>query len=193
MINPAFLVDGFTEKLLIEKICSGKKINRIGCNGNAVTMSAMAKRIASLIRLMNNRYYPIVILIDRETRVETCDEIQAALEKELQEAGIKEDIRVGICDRMIENWILADWESFIYNAKVERVPKKPNGIEGAKGKSLIKSFLPAYQETTNGVQLLYQANPESIYDNSRSFRCFVDKLKDIGCPWLNNIFVTAIQ
>lgn len=187
MYNPAFLVDGFTEKLILARICPGSVVNRIDCNGNSVSIGVMTKRIASLIRLMNNRYYPIIILIDREERDLTIYQIQEQIRIELENLGIKDDIRIGICDRMIENWMLADWDSFINICKNETI-QRPEVIEGVKGKGLIKKVYPTYQETTDGVNLFLQSSPVTMYNNSASFKMFLDQITDIECEWLQVLF-----
>jgi len=108
MINPAFIVDGFTEKLIIQQLCPGRPISRTDLNGKNVTLDAIAKKIASLIRLFNNRNYPIVVLIDKEERDKSVREIIDSLHSKLEENGIVDcDVRIGVADRMIENWILA--------------------------------------------------------------------------------------
>lgn len=187
MSNPAFLIDGFTEKLVLEKVCPNTKINRINCNGSSVSIESIAKRVSSLIRLLNNRHYPIIVVIDREDREMTTIEIEKALQDELTKAGVKDDVRIGVCDRMIENWILSDWETFAENCTSEGVIK-PENTEGLKGKSFIKKVHPSYQETTDGVNLLLKASPKKMYENSTSFRQFADKITDINCEWLNTLF-----
>jgi hypothetical protein len=110
--NIAFIVDGFTEKLIIEKLCPKKPIRRTDLNGRNVTIKAIVEKIASIIRLLNNKYYPIVIIVDKEERdigfQEMCEEIETGLSS----AGIDpQQIIVGVADRMLENWILADWDN----------------------------------------------------------------------------------
>lgn len=187
MNKPAFLIDGFTEKLFLERICPNSKINRINCNGSSVSIESIAKRVSSLIRLMNNRYYPIIVVVDREDRDLTTVEMEKLLKDELNKAGVKEDVRIGVCDRMIENWILSDWETFAENCTSVEVVK-PAFTEGLKGKSFIKKVHPTYQETIDGVNLLLKASPKKMYDNSLSFRQFADKISDINCEWLNTLF-----
>jgi len=68
MNNPAFIVDGFTEMKIIQRLCPGKPVSRTDLNGKDVALEAMSKRIASAIRLFGNRYYPIIILVDKEQR-----------------------------------------------------------------------------------------------------------------------------
>lgn len=187
MSKPAFLVDGFTEKLVLEKICPKTKVNRINCNGNSVSIESIAKRVASLIRLMNNRHYPIIILVDREDRDMTADEIEKALKEEITKAGVGDDIRIGVCDRMIENWILSDWDTF-YNYSINKEIDKPENTDGIKGKMFIKRAYPTYQETTDGVRFLLQSSPKKMCENSPSFKKFAEKINDINCEWLNTLF-----
>jgi|ERR1035437_10233745 hypothetical protein len=187
MNKPAFLVDGFTEKLVLEKICPNTKINKINCNGSSVSIESIAKRVASLIRIMNNRHYPIIIVIDREDREMSVAEIEENLKQEIIKAGVSDDIRIGVCDRMIENWILSDWEAYTETCKTENIIK-PDNLEGIKGKSFIKKTYPTYQETTDGVNMLLKASPKIMYENSNSFKNFANQITDINCEWLNTLF-----
>ena len=57
-------------------------------------------------------------------------------------AGIKDDVRIGVCDRMIENWTLADWETFKVSTGIDRETILPLQIEGLSGKSLLKKYYP---------------------------------------------------
>lgn len=191
MSNPAFLVDGFMEKLVLGQVCPNKKVNRINCNGNSVSIEAMAKRISSLISLLNNRYYPIIILVDREDRDITCLDFERALLTEIRSNGITDDVRIGVCDRMIENWILSDWETFC--SICGTVHSRPEEIEGLMGKSLIKRFYGSYHETTDGVSLFLKSNPATIYANSPSFRSLADKLADIECDWISLCYRNSIS
>jgi hypothetical protein len=178
MSKPAFIIDGFTEKLVIQKICPGSPISRIDLNGKTVSIDAMTKKIASLIRLFCNRYYPIIILIDKEQRRQHFDVIAMELEKKLIAEGIKDEFLIGVADRMFENWILADWNC------LQVVEKRPSKTEGGNGAGHIKKVKGSYNKTTDGVELFLSANPEIIYEKSESFRYFVNKLKKVECKFL---------
>jgi len=186
MNRPAFLVDGFTEKLVLERICPNTKINRINCNGNSVSLEAIAKRIATLVRLLNNRHYPIIVILDREERELSVPQMEQNLIEEIRKVGIADDIRIGVCDRMIENWILSDWESFSESC-IAQILQKPENTDGIKGKSFIKKCYPEYQETTDGVNMLLRSNPKTMYANSDSFRKFANQIVDINCEWLQTL------
>lgn len=179
MTNPAFIVDGFTEKNVISKICPGRPVSRTDLNGKSVTLDAIANKICSLIRIFNNKYYPIIIVIDRENRAEDCETITIQLMELLIQKGLNnQDIRVNVADRMFENWILGDKNCLGKNCEI---PKDTDGINGA---SLIKKQLGSFHKATEGVDLFIKANQIEMYKNSNSFRSFVDKISDINCGYI---------
>lgn len=180
MSNPAFIVDGFTEKLIINQLCPGNPIRRTDLNGKSVTIKAIANKISSLIRLLNNKHYPIVVVIDRENRHEDCITIIENLKKELIDNGHEnEDIRISVADKMLENWIIADWEL------IDDIKNKPEVTDSLNGSSEIKKKLGSYGKTTDGVSLFLKANPLTMYKNSPSFKSFIDNLEDIDCFYTN--------
>jgi len=182
MSNPAFIVDGFTERNIIQAICPGQPIRRTDLNGKNVSLEAMSNRIASLIRLLNNRNYPIVILVDKEDRNILSETMCEELRRLIIAQGINDiELKIGVADRMIENWILADWEKL-----TQEIPK-PESTDGLRGSSKIKELLGFYGKTTDGVDMFLNADSSVIYQNSPSYRCFVDQVKDLDCWYINRI------
>jgi len=180
MSNPAFIVDGFTEKKIIETICPGKPIKRTDLNGKDVTINAIANKISSLINILNNKYYPIIIIIDRESRPESCDSIINTLKEHLKCRGLEnQDIRINIADKMFENWIIADWNV------LESENSKPENTDGINGAYAIKKELGSYHKTTDCLKLLEKFDPAIAYRNSNSFKCFIDSIKDLECYFVN--------
>lgn len=178
--NPAFIVDGFTEKLIVNHYCPSVKVTRTDLNGKDVTLQAIANKIGTFIKLLNNKYYPIIILVDRESRSENCTDLSEKLLQLLKEKDINgNDIRVAFADKMIENWILADWE-VLNTSKV-----KPENTDGLNGTSEIKKILSNYSKTTDGVELLKKCNIKRIYENSPSFQAFINMIQDINCHKFN--------
>jgi len=55
MPKPAFLVDGDLEQRVVQRLCPGTTVQIVHRNGKDVALSAMAGRIATLIRNMGNR------------------------------------------------------------------------------------------------------------------------------------------
>src|SRR5690348_2601584 len=111
MPEPAFLVDGVMEQRIIARLCPDRPVRRIECNGHDVALEAIVDRVDLHIRDLNNRYHPIIILIDRETRRSSCEEILSEMRTLLDAKGHANQCVIGVVDRCIENWILADWEN----------------------------------------------------------------------------------
>ncbi len=188
MSKPAFIVDGQQEQKILQKICPGSPIRRLNCNGETVELAAAAKRAASLIRLIGNAFYPIIIVFDREKRTETAEEIRQELRDLISQEGITTEVIVGVPDRMIENWILGDWETVSTHGKFGG--NRPDTIEGKNGKSLISRLLPRgryYHETIEGVDWFLRGRPEVLYNKSESFRQFADALTTVKCEWFHPI------
>ena len=183
MNNAAFLIDGHLEQKFLRKACPHHPIRRINCNGTNVSISAIADRVASQCRLLNNRHYPIVIVIDREDRTASTDSLCSDLLAQLIEKGVNEQIIIGVVDRMIENWILADAEKVAehpsYYASV------PANTEGLHGKNILKGCIRHYHETTIGVDLLVSCRASVMRSNSTSFSRFYGQLPVNNCWWLN--------
>ena len=138
MINPCFIVDGQMEQTIINHFCPDKPVRLLNCNGRDVSIEAAAKKAASLIRLMK-RNYPVVLIFDREKRVDTSEQIAQKLQEEIQKCGINNiELIIGVPDKMMENWILADINSI--NSYLE-VNEEQNVFEGTGGKSKIKQII----------------------------------------------------
>jgi hypothetical protein len=189
MPEPAFLVDGVMEQRIIGQICRGKTVQRLNCNGTNTPLEVIVNRIEFHIRILNNRYSPIIVLIDREKRRRTCEEIAVEMSRLLSGRGYGGQLVLGVVDRCIENWILADWSSVVEHFKEYRIVTRSEGalFEGTQGKTELKKLLPRellYNEPTWGKDMFLCCRPDRIYENSASFRTFVDQL-NLPCPWLS--------
>lgn len=171
-----FIVDGYTEKLILQSICPNTKVARLDLNGKNVSVQAMAKKIASLVRLFGGRHYPIIVLVDKENRdieaQQFRDEIVEALKcYELSH----EDIRIGVADRMLENWLLADWEC------LECEGSRPETTDGINGSAALRKVIGNFGKTTDVVQLFTKASCSRMRNYSRSFDCFIALIEDLDC------------
>jgi hypothetical protein len=186
MPDPAFLVDGHMEKLIIQQLCKGKPVRLIGCNGDDVSMAAIARAIDARLRLLQG-YFPVVIILDRERRQETCEELIQELSNLLDGKNHRGRYIIGMADRTIENWILSDWAQIVHE-DVTYVPL-PGDFQGQHGKSAIKRLMPPnifYHETTVGVQLFLKCRPDQIFAANESFRALISQL-NIECWWLKTV------
>ncbi|MGN6115978.1 MAG: DUF4276 family protein [Nitrobacter sp.] len=181
----AFIVDGQTEKKIIQHICPDAPIRMTNLNGKDVSVVAIAKRVSSLIKLLKDRYYPVLVLVDREGRPQTSQELEQALCTELvDQHGIKaEEVIISCPDRMIENWMLADPKFFksSYGIDISET------YEGKNGKREIKNLLSntsvVYHELTVGVDTFIRIDPSQLCLNSPSFLRLATKAENL-CKWL---------
>jgi hypothetical protein len=188
MSKPAFLVEGKMEQLLVQRLCPGTPVQIINCNGDNVSLHAIGKKIASLARLLDKRgHRPIVIVFDREKRSETTKTIKQQLVTLLQKDGVTAPVILGVPDRMIENWILADLDNFCRLAGVNNTSLSRD-FEGTCGEAKLKKLLPkgfTYVKTIHGVEWFQTSDPDSISKNSLSFREFAEALTAVKCRWLS--------
>jgi hypothetical protein len=176
-MKPAFLVDGVTEQKFIQNVCKDRPVKIINCNGDTVSAEAIAKRAASLIRLWSGRCFPIIILVDRESRNESAEDFSATLINAIRAEGVMDHLVVGVADRMIENWMLGDPAIWPGETILENV-------DGFRGSSLVRSRLPKYGKAANGPSLLIRCKASEIAARSKSFRNFIDQLAGLRCAWL---------
>lgn len=185
MTNPAFLIEGLMEQKFIENICGGiVPAVLIGANGKDVSLEAIADRIDSRLRIWRGKHYPIIIVFDREGRVETSEEIRVRLHDLLVGRGHEVEFCIGVADRTIENWILADKGTL---GERSAIIAPENDYEGKNGKAKLKKLFAknkSYNEPTDGVKMLKESCPSVIRENSASFKVLLDQL-DIDCWWLD--------
>jgi hypothetical protein len=180
----AFIVDGLTEKKIVQKLCKGVTVRTLGLNGKDVALPALAKAAFSLIKLFKGRRYPIVMIVDREGRNASSKDIEAELTDLLRDLGVPaSDIIVCCPDRMIENWMLADDKYFeeIYDIKLT------DAYEGTHGKRDIRRLLLlkkiSYHEIAVGVEIFCCIDPKRVSNNSESFCRLRDRVGPF-CAWL---------
>ena len=134
-------------------------------------------------RLLKGKYHPVVIVIDREERTQSAIELRDELINEIRQNNVNDEIIVGIADRMIENWILADEDCFSDMAK--RKLKTCSITDGLHGKSQLSHCIGTYHETTTGVKLLLKCRPSVMRKRNLSFKEFIDKIPEDFCWWVS--------
>lgn len=186
MNKPAFIVEGHLEQDFVQAICQGAPVRRIGCNGSDVSMEVLAKFVSTQARILQRKFNPIVVVFDREGRRESCEELENALRIELKKMDVTATVVIGIPDRDIETWILADIEMLSKTIGAEEL-KNTGPFEGNKCKHKLKSMVMGkcfYSETNQGVEWLKKARPHCLKQNSNSFSRFYEELKGLRCWWL---------
>jgi hypothetical protein len=183
MSNPAYIVEGYTEKIFLSKVCPGRPIRRLEINGKDVLIEAIIDRIESLSAFFAGQYQPIVVIFDREGRQLSAGQIAHLVGAELKKRRPMDQYVIGVADRMIENWILADWERL--SDSIANLPAPPSSIEGHNGKAVLRRVLAerGYSATVDGPALLKKARTSVIQKESVSFAAFRKQLQ-FDCWWL---------
>ena len=181
MDRAAYIVEGFQEKRFLQRACPNRPVRIIGCNGKNVCPYEIARRIASHYRQLTDRCYPIITWLDLEGRTIRADLFRSQLLEALSGEGVGDDLVLGIADRMIENWILADSETV--SDKIGSQFDMPDGPD-VNGKAFLSSIFSDYHETTSGVELLLKCRPSKMRQ-SPSFNQFYQLLPENGCYWLS--------
>lgn len=177
-MNPAYLVDGITEQRIVQSVCAGSPVRITNLNGNTVSAAAIAKRIASIVRLWKGRHYPIVVLVDLEKRDCSAESFAAAILQCIRDGGLNDDVHISVVDRMIENWMIADpdvWPDF----------QLKNSVDGFSGATELKRMMPSYDKAAHGPDLLRKSRASEIAKRSVTFRAMAIKLEGLPCEWMN--------
>lgn len=139
----------------------------------------------SRIKQLAGRNYDLaVVLVDRETRTESCQAIASDLEQEFRRKSIEFPISVVVKDRCFENWLIADIQALrqlrarfdVSDGLKRRV--QPNRADGAEALRLLKQAAKgdAYGKVDDAARILEKASLGGIAAHSRSFRCFLGRL-----------------
>jgi len=189
MTKPAYLVEGDLEQKFIQNICPGCAVQKINCNGDKTSIDAIGRRVGTLGRLLHKRHSPIIVVFDREGREESAETLEQAFQKALSHENIDVPVVVGIPDRNIEVWILADYDRFLQSVGLG--PKSPTvSYEGCNGKARMKQLLgnsKTYVETIDGVAWLKAARPAVMQTSSPSFNRLFSSLSGLDCRWLKQL------
>ena len=182
MPNPAFIVEGRMEQLIARRICPGQPVTKIGCNGDSAPIEVVAKFVAAQIRVLNNRYYPIIIVFDREGRDISCDQIKQEMIAILHDQYnfSDQDIRIFVADRMTEDLYLADIESILVHYNLG--PFVEQEFRGKGGLARLLHPKHQYHETTLGVEIFFIINHQAVAASYPHWSDFLVTVEELICP-----------
>ena len=189
MSNPAFIVEGHQEQLIIKMLCPGQPVQRLGVNGKYVSYDKIASVIDNKITAIGSSYYPFVVLFDRENRSDSSDKIIQCVRNKLENFRSRKFVAnmiFGIPDRKIESWLLP------FVDKMGNFSNSPSGRYEGKNclgelRNRFKGRKNKYKKTTQGVLYFTQINPKELAKISPSFKKFYDSSLKIPCRWLQNV------
>jgi hypothetical protein len=185
MPDIAFIVEGQLEQRAVQAACPGRRVVLLGANGDDVRMETICDRIETQFRLFSNRYFPIVVIFDREWRNETVEELETVISSILVGRGLDpHQFIFFISDRKFECLFLAhlthDGHTIPSGCPIT------NSIDGLDGVSEVRKRLAAsglrYHKTTTGVYLFRSIRPSIVALKSQNFRRFQSRILRF-CPW----------
>lgn len=183
--NIAFFVEGMLEREFLSNVCPQAHIFKLP-NGKDVELSLIVDRIIAYWSPYRGALRYGVIVLDRERRQQSAQNVVQSITDGLVDHGIPEtDFCVGCPDIMIENWILADHNRVSEKTGVQ-FPAYAGDGSPAKTEldAALKGIGIKYHGPTTGARLLKSARPSIIAQNSASATSFFESL-NIDCWWLD--------
>jgi hypothetical protein len=182
-VASAFIVEGQMEQRIVQRACPGTPVRRIQCNGDHVSLDRLCDFIETQVRLLVNRYYPIVVVFDREGRAESPKQIQAFILDRFAKAGMSaQDIRVYVADRETEDWYLMDIEAICQHYDVR---SRGRDYRGKGGLSALLEPVHRYHETTIGVDIFFKISKAKVAKCCPMFSALRNTALQIGCDAFN--------
>ncbi len=187
-MSAAFIVDGHTEKQILQRLCQDTPIRMTNLNGKDVSITAIAKAVSFFMKLFKDRYFPVFVIFDREGSEQSSEGLEELLKEELisQYCIDAKQLIVACFDRMLENWMLGDTIYFYETYDIQIVECH----EGKNGKSIIRRLLAekdvTYHELTVGVEIFSHIDPHVVCKANASFNCFCNRA-DPYCNWLRRV------
>lgn len=188
------LVEGETEKAIIENFCKKKAtVNRIH-NGRSFRIDKMGERIVTILKnLKHDQFESIIILFDREKRNEKSSDIKKEILEILKSNKIDiGKIIVGIPDRNLESWLapFISCEGDIIESPTSGFDGKLDGYKKIKERLAKKNL--HFDKNVDSVNFYKKIIPSNLAKISDSFQSFHFDLQNHSgntviskCFWLN--------
>ena len=189
MANPAFIVEGFQEQKIIQQLCNDCRVVRLEGNGRFLTLGQVAQDVNQKFTRFGNRHFPVFVILDREKRSDSSEEIIRQLKKELTsyQTNVDKTFIFAIPDRKLEAWILpfVDKSGNFVNSPL-------SGHDGKECEKELKRRLKhrdktPYKKAKSGVKLFIDlVNPKELAKVSPSFKTLFDNGR-MYCRWLHKL------
>jgi hypothetical protein len=178
-------VDGHLEQRIVQITCPGHRVVLLGTNGDGVAMKTIATRIDAHYKLFSNRYFPIIVVFDREKRSQSVEELEVELKAELEARHIPVDQFIFfISDRDIECLFVCHVTQD--GDVMDTGCPKTTRVDGLSGETELRKRLSKksiiYHKTTTGIDLFRCVRPFVIASKSSNFRRFQRRIVR-HCTW----------
>jgi len=132
----AAIVEGHTEEHFIRATYASVHITRPIPNGRTVTTEVVIEAIIDALELIGGNISKVVVLLDREQRDLDAEAFIMAIRNGITPRCGARAIYIGVADRQIENWIIADEQEM--RSRFDRTFKYPG--DGCAGKTVLQSL-----------------------------------------------------
>lgn len=172
----AAIVDGHAERHFFSIAANAHVQDAIG-NGISVPIDHIVEDAILAMRALSFDIKTVVVIFDREGRSETVQELASAVADRLAPHSSGRNLAVGVKDRHLENWILADPETVCSKLGLQDYTYSHEGLRGKPVLSQMVGYRLSYVDTAT---LLKSCFASRIASNSPSFAHFLGQL---SCAW----------
>ena len=173
----AAIVEEHLEAHFIKETYSRALVQRCLPNGTRVNLDLIVDAIADQLEIIDGTVRRVVVLLDREGRPETCGEMSQYLRNKLSVIDPSRSFYVGVSDRQIENWILADQ---VFIANHFNLPSYVYCGDGVAGRGRLASLTGGDLSPLDKARILKATSPSRSCDYSMSLSSFITQ---INFPW----------
>ena len=173
------LVEGHTETHFINAAYGNAIVQRPIANGKDVGLDVIAEAIVEHLNTISGSISRVVILLDREGRQMSAKEMRDEILKRLEPSKGGRTIYLGVSDRQIENWIVADQNSM--RARFSDSNYTYPG-DGCSGKHLLKGLAGADASPRDKAVWLKATQASASRQRSTSLEDFLAQI-DFYWPW----------
>jgi hypothetical protein len=187
MSKIGIIVDGAGDLLSIKRRYPDqfKVLKTDGPRGhNSSTADIISKSKKQISMLKSLKCSKAIVLLDFESRRVQYQKFLKDIEKELTQHTFDIDVDIVVSNKMIENWYLADIELLSKKKAYLKDNLRQKQYEGKHGKEELKKLFKSkfsYSETEHGPQLFELIRESIAANNSKSFKIFIEKIKDKKC------------
>lgn len=171
MVKIAALVEGHTETHFINATFPKPHFQRPFPNGKDVSLDLIAESISDALEVVGGEIDAILVLLDREGRAITAQDMAVELSGKLKKLGCNRKIHIGVTDRHLENWILADQEAI--REKFQREDFFYAG-DGTRGKAILESVAGYAMSPIDKARLLKSCSAIRAKTRSQSLLSWLD-------------------
>lgn len=104
----AAIVEGHTEAHFVKATYASVHVTRAIPNGRTVAIDVIVEAIVDAIEVLGGSISKVLILLDREDREMSAIDMAAAIRAGILQKCTGRTLYIGVTDRQIENWIIAD-------------------------------------------------------------------------------------